>query len=324
MDRTSYVEPINISSSKKILEQMTNCICKIEVNNERIGTERIGTGFICKFNSMIFLMTCYSIIDDKYLKENKELNLSLNDENIKIDLRIQREIHFNKEYDTTFIELKKENKIKNYLELDDNLFQDNENIYYNSKSIYILQYLFRKDIYVSYGYINGIYGQKEIKHNCYTDKGSIGSPILNLTTNKVVGIHKGKGYGILLKYPINNFGEEKYKIIKELGSGGFGKVYKVFNKFDNKYYAMKEISLKGKTEEINNIKIEANNLSKFDCKNIVKFYDSFQDKDKYYILMEYCDGKNLKDYIEEFRKNNTSIEENIIYNIIKQICMDIK
>ena len=36
---------------------------------------------------------------------------------------------------------------------------------------------------------------------------------------------------------------------------------------------MKEISLKGKTEEINNIKIEANNLSKFDCKNIVKFYD---------------------------------------------------
>ena len=172
MDRTSYVEPINISSSKKILEQMTNCICKIEVNNERIGT-----GFICKFNSMIFLMTCYSIIDDKYFKENKELNLSLNDgnEHIKLDLRIKRELYFNKEYDTTFIELKKENKIKNYLELDDNLFQDNENIYYNSKSIYILQYLYKKDIYVSYGYINGIYGQKEIKHNCYTDKGSNGS-----------------------------------------------------------------------------------------------------------------------------------------------------
>ena len=124
MDRTSYVEPINISSSKKILEQMTNCICKIEVNNGRIGT-----GFICKFNSMIFLMTCYSIIDEKYFKENKELNLSLNDEHIKIDLRIKREIYFNKEYDTTFIELKKEDKIKNYLELDDNLFKDNENIY---------------------------------------------------------------------------------------------------------------------------------------------------------------------------------------------------
>ena len=87
MDRTSYIEPINISSTKKILEQMTNCICKIEVNNERIGT-----GFFCTFNSMIFLMTCYSIIDEKYFKENKKLNLSLNDgnEHIKLDLRIKR------------------------------------------------------------------------------------------------------------------------------------------------------------------------------------------------------------------------------------------
>ena len=109
MDRISYIEPINISSSKKILKQMTNCICKIE-----LGNERIGTGFFCSFNSMIFLMTCYSIINDKYLKENKELNLSLNDSNehIKIDLRIKRKIYFNKENDTIFIELRKEGNIK--------------------------------------------------------------------------------------------------------------------------------------------------------------------------------------------------------------------
>ena len=322
MDRISYIEPINISSSKKILKQMTNCICKIE-----LGNERIGTGFFCSFNSMIFLMTCYSIINDKYLKENKELNLSLNDSNehIKIDLRIKRKIYFNKENDTIFIELRKEGNIKNYFELDENLFKDNENIYYNSKSIYILQYLYRKDIHVSYGYINGINRKKEIKHNCYTDKGSIGSPILNLTTNKVIGIHKGIGYGLLLKYPLNDFRKKGYKIIKELGNGGFGKVNKVLSKFDNKYYAMKEILLQGKTlDEINNIKKEANTLSKFDCDNIVKYYDSFKDKDKYYILMEYCDGQNLKDYIEECKKNDILIEENIIYNIIKQICLGIK
>ena len=149
--------------------------------------------------------------------------------------------------------------------------------------------------------------------------------MLNLNNNKVIGINNGIDYGILLKYPLNDFRIKGYKIIKELGNGGFGKVNKVFNIFDNKYYAMKEILLQGKTiEEINNIKIEANILSKFNCNNIVKYYDSFQDKDKYYILMEYCDGKNLKDYIEEYRKNNTSIEENIIYNIVKQICIGIK
>ena len=266
MDRTSYVEPINISSSKKILEQMTNCICKIEVNNERIGT-----GFICKFNSMIFLMTCYSIIDDKYFKENKELNLSLNDgnEHIKLDLRIKREIYFNKEYDTTFIELKKEDKIKNYLELDDNIMNEKE--YYENKSIYILQYLYNKEIHVSYGYINEINNKKEIKYICYTDNSSIGSPILNLKNNKIIGIHNNN-YGILLKYPLIDFKRKGYKIIKELGHGGFGKVNKILNILDNKYYAIKEILLQNESEiTINNIKKEANILSKFDCNNIVKY-----------------------------------------------------
>ena len=33
----------------------------------------------------------------------------------------------------------------------------------------------------------------------------------------------------------------EYKIVKELGKGGFGKVYQVLNKSNNKYYAIKEI-----------------------------------------------------------------------------------
>jgi len=40
--------------------------------------------------------------------------------------------------------------------------------------------------------------------------------------------------------------------------------------------------------------------------------------------MEYCGGQNLKDFIKEYNKNNELIEENIIYNIIKQICIGIK
>ena len=126
MDRKDYIEPINISCTKKILEQMINSICKIEVNNEKIGT-----GYFCKVNSMNFLMTSYYIIDEKYLKENKEINILINNnENIKIDIEIQREIYFNKEYGITIIELKDEDKIKNYYtELDENLNKDNENIY---------------------------------------------------------------------------------------------------------------------------------------------------------------------------------------------------
>ena len=324
------VEPINISRTKKILDQMINCVCKIKTND---GGE--GTGFFCKYNEMNYLMTCDFIINEKYLRENKELNLSLNNEKelIKIDLGIKRVIYCKIEYNSTFIELKEEDKIKNYLELDDNLFNDNEKEYYENKSIYVLHYFKGEEIYASYGLLRNI-NKYEILHQCFTDNGSSGSPILNLTSNKVIGIHCG-GFiknvykkGIFLKNPLNDFMNKRFKmfkIIKELGYGGFGKVNLIFNISDNKYYAMKEISLKGETiENINNIKIEANILSKFKSENIVKYYDSFIDKEKFYILMEYCDGKNLKDFLDEYKNKNTLIEEDIIYNIIKQICLGIK
>ena len=77
-------------------------------------------------------------------------------------------------------------------------------------------------------------------------------------------------------------------------------------------------------ENIENIKNEVNLLSKFSCNNIVKYYDSCLDKDKFYILMEYCDGQNLRDFININIKNKELIVENILYNIIKQICIGIK
>jgi NIMA (never in mitosis gene a)-related kinase len=274
-------------------------------------------------------MTCYNIIDEKYLKENKELNISLNNDNekIKIDLGIEREnFYFNKEYNTTFIEIKDKDNIKNYLELDENIFNENE--YYENKSIYLLQYLYKKEIHVSYGYINEINDKKEIKYICYTDNGSIGSPILNIKNNKVIGIHTGIfNSGILLTYLTKDYRRKKFKIIQELGEGGFGKVNQILNILDNKEYAMKEISLQGENiEQINNIKKEAKFLSKFKSDNIVKYYDSFIDKDKekFYILMEYCNGKTLKNYLDEYRLKNTLIEEDVIFNIIKQICLGLK
>ena len=117
----------------------------------------------------------------------------------------------------------------------------------------------------------------------------------------------------------------KYEIIKKLVEGGYGRVIQVKSKLDNNYYAIKEIIMKLEMKDkLDNIKKEADILSKFNCNNIVKYYDSFEDKDKFYILMEYCEGQNLRDYINENIKNNTLIEEKILYKIIKQICLGIK
>ena len=114
----------------------------------------------------------------------------------------------------------------------------------------------------------------------------------------------------------------KYEAIKILGQGGFGRVIQVKNKSDNKFYAMKEIiiteEMKDKIKEIHK---EAEILSKFNFKNIVKYKDSYLDKNKFYIIMEFC-GQNLRDFLDKNKED--LIEENILYNIIKQICIGIK
>ena len=112
--------------------------------------------------------------------------------------------------------------------------------------------------------------------------------------------------------------DTEYEFVEKLGEGGFGRVIQVKSKSDNKYYAIKEIIIKPEMQDkLENIKKEADILSKFNCNNIVKYYDSCENKDKFYILMEFCAGQNLRDFININNKNNELIEENILYNIIK-------
>ena len=117
----------------------------------------------------------------------------------------------------------------------------------------------------------------------------------------------------------------KYEEIKQLGKGGYGRVIQVLNKSDNKYYAIKEIEIIGDMKDvIEYFEAEADFLSKFDCKNIVKYYDSYKDNNKFYIVMEYCEGQTLRALIDKNKKKKELIEEDILYNIIKQICLGIK
>ena len=157
------IGPVNVAGTKKILEQMINCICKINCID--------GIGFFCKipiYNNIInCLMTNYNIIDENYIRENSKIELILNDDIIKIDLDIKRVIYYNKEYNITLIELKEEEKIKEYIEFDD------YNEKYENKSIYILGYSNENKICVSYGILNKIDNNNII---CNIDNISLGSP----------------------------------------------------------------------------------------------------------------------------------------------------
>ena len=220
IDTEKYPKPVTIKGTKKILHQMENNICKIYKKGE--GS---ATGFFVNIsynNSTIpVMMTNYHVLDENYLSQNKEIKISLNDDakRLTIKLNENRRISYNKDYDTTIIEIKPEkDNIKDFMELDDNILEEDSNSFYNKQSIYIIHYPNSEKAKVSYAIVNRI-EDNNISHYCCTEKGSSGSPIINLLNNKIIGIHKkGSGhfkinYGTYLKDPINEF---IYKYIKTI------------------------------------------------------------------------------------------------------------
>ena len=265
-------EPVTISGTKTILNQLMNCICKLNINGVN------GTGFFCKIpfqnnETKIFLMTNYHVLDKNYYEANNKINLLINDEKeIKtIDLRIKRNTYFNQDNDITLIEINENDNIKNYLELDENLFRHNNNILYEHKSLYVLQYPQGGNASVSYGLLTSL-DKYEIKHICSTENGSSGSPILNLKSNKVIGIHKEGSInfefnkGTYLKYILidfiqkytNKINENQYSIINNNNNFNIQNNYEKYNKMP-----------------INNFNIEENNY--FNQLNNIKFEDDIYD-----------------------------------------------
>jgi hypothetical protein len=162
-----YVKPISIEGTKKILDQMENCICKIKNN------EIVGTGFFCRISyqnnyKINVLITSYQIIDDYYLNQNNKIELLINGNNQSktINLEPNRKIYSTKKFNTTIIEIKDSDNINNYLEIDNNLFRNDLKDYYEFQSIYILQYIFSGTASVSYGILNELNGFN-INHMCF-------------------------------------------------------------------------------------------------------------------------------------------------------------
>ena len=256
---TGFPDIITYESSKKIIEQMKKNICKIKIDEEQ------GTGFFCKipfpdkYKTLPVLITNNHIINENLLNtKNKEIELFIKGENdikkLNLDNRIK---HTNKNYDITIIEIKEKDNINNYMELDDIIINDiinnnNKNIEYKDETIYIIHYP-NNHLSVSYGILNIPEDKKyEIKHTCSSDVGSSGSPILNIETNKIIGIHKtgmrGKNYnkGTFLNYPIKEF-LEKYNPNKKILSSDIRNKRNIFpNEINNNVKISNEIKNNGK------------------------------------------------------------------------------
>ena len=189
------ISPVPLLQTETILQQMKKSVCRISCNKNH------GTGFFCKIEKnkkkIPVLITNYHIIDDETVNSGEKIKCYLGDEKtlnlIKVDKN--RKIYSSSinKYDIMILNIYDRDNIKNinYLELDDYLLTSNSFDRY--ESIYMLHYPSNPNITVSYG--NGIEKKDKfsLKHKCYTSEGSSGAPILDLESNKVIGIHKGAG-----------------------------------------------------------------------------------------------------------------------------------
>ncbi|TDP61184.1 protein kinase domain-containing protein [Flavobacterium dankookense] len=91
--------------------------------------------------------------------------------------------------------------------------------------------------------------------------------------------------------------DNKYYFEKDLGSGGFGKVFLAKEKVSNRFVAIKQLLNKNKSEQ-EDIIHEIETISKFENPNIVTYYHHFWEDEVLYLVMEYCSGGSLRDKLE--------------------------
>jgi serine/threonine protein kinase/Tfp pilus assembly protein PilF len=97
---------------------------------------------------------------------------------------------------------------------------------------------------------------------------------------------------------------ERYEVIEELGSGGMGKVYKVYDKKIKEIVALKLIrpELATKPKTIERFRDEIRLARKIVHKNICRMYDLNEEQGTSYITMEYVPGEDLKSMIRMMGK----------------------
>jgi serine/threonine-protein kinase len=110
----------------------------------------------------------------------------------------------------------------------------------------------------------------------------------------------------------------RYEIITRVGGGGMALVYKAHDVLLNRYVAVKVLRQQfvGDEEFIRRFRREAQSAAALSHPNVVSIYDVGQEDDIHYIVMEYVEGNNLNEIIQERAPLQT--EESV--RIAVQIC----
>ena len=119
----------------------------------------------------------------------------------------------------------------------------------------------------------------------------------------------GKSQGLFL---------DNYDVIKQLGKGGYGKVYEVKNKKTNEIRACKHLS-KLNMKNIEKFEREINILINSDHPNIIKIYEIYESQRSLYLVMEECKGGEIFDRIIEHIQSKMMYSEKDAAEMLQQV-----
>lgn len=129
----------------------------------------------------------------------------------------------------------------------------------------------------------------------------------------------------------------KYRIDKQLSSGGFGNTYVVTNLYFEEKFAMKEFFMRGINErdedntsisisnsdnktqffsQLEKFKKEARRLRKLSNPHIVRVHDLFEENGTAYYIMDFIEGESLSEMI---KRTGKALREENVTEILNQI-----
>ena len=218
-----------------------------------------------------------SFFEDPKKEKEREKNKIDNNEYIK--RRIKQKVFHSVKSPEELIQLSNQMKLENFIENDESVTDDK-----------ILNFASNNGSEIS-----NVSPQKKFKRR---NKRSVTGVDKSQLNKKLIKFEKSiriltENLIIQQKGNLN----ENYEIIKKVGIGTLGTVYKAKNKYLKNIVAIKMIKKMKENEDDNDIINEINNLKKLSHPNIVKIHEFYCSQKYHQIITEYCKKGDLNKYI---------------------------
>ncbi|MBC7741767.1 MAG: serine/threonine protein kinase [Bdellovibrionaceae bacterium] len=125
-----------------------------------------------------------------------------------------------------------------------------------------------------------------------------------------------------MSYNYEQFG--KYLLLEKIAAGGMAEVYLAKSAAANglnKFFAIKRILPQYSTNEdfVNMFKEEANVAINLNHSNVVSIFDFGIEKSQFFLVMDYVEGRNLRQIINELKRTNKSFSIDQALFMVKEV-----